>query len=265
MYDFPEIEGETDTVWEVLRGACMAAELPAPERLDRAEKPEVLWRAPGLVLAQTCGYPLVYELADQVALVGTPHYAAEGCVDALYSSAIIVASGDTARDLSALRGCVVAVNGLSSQSGCNALRAKLSPLAASRAFVSSVYLSGSHRASVCAVADGRARFAAIDAVSWAVLRRIEPAAARVRVLDWTDHAPALPLITSCAWGAARRERLSDEIAEVLVRSTRPALSFGGVAITGFSQTRMSDYRRIAQMRAMADRMPSWNDGELNKE
>ena len=51
------------------------------------------------------------------------------------------------------------------------------------------------------MASGEADLAAIDAVTWAHIRRFRPAVAKaLRVLTWTDPAPGLPFVASA--GAA---------------------------------------------------------------
>ncbi len=68
------------------------------------------------------------------------------------------------------------INGRDSQSGYSALRAIVAPYAGGGRMFSDVSVSGSHRASLRAVAEGRADVATIDAVCWAMAERHEPAA-----------------------------------------------------------------------------------------
>ncbi len=53
-----------------------------------------------------------------------------------------------------------------------------------------------HLESGRAVAEGRADIASLDAVSWRLMERFEPFSANLRVLDWTEPTPGLPLITA---------------------------------------------------------------------
>ncbi|MGI4748298.1 MAG: phosphate/phosphite/phosphonate ABC transporter substrate-binding protein, partial [Janthinobacterium lividum] len=114
-----------------------------------------------------------------------------------YRSAIIVHRDADAGSLSALRGRVCAINAVDSNSGMNLLRAMVAPLANGRAFFHDVVVTGSHAASIDAVRRGTADLAAIDCVTFALLRRHRPALTeRVRVLDWTIASPGLPLVTT---------------------------------------------------------------------
>lgn len=58
----------------------------APERLNRRMSRARLWRAPGLVFGQTCGFPLTHGYAASLELVATPCYAAAGCAGILRES-----------------------------------------------------------------------------------------------------------------------------------------------------------------------------------
>lgn len=188
MYDWPEVRPATDAFWACLRAALLARGIAAPARLTRGAAP---WRDPGLVLGQTCGLPYRQGLHAHVTLIGAPDYGLDGCPSGHYRSALVVRADDPRerpRDFARAR---YACNATASQSGHAALAEALGPLAPDRGL-----LTGAHRASVIAVADGRAEIAAIDAVSWRLARAWEPAAARLRVLGWTRPGPGLPMITA---------------------------------------------------------------------
>jgi ABC-type phosphate/phosphonate transport system substrate-binding protein len=193
MYDRPETRGATDRFWGLIRDRLRAAGVPAPDRLDRDSAYHAPWTAPDLLLAQTCGLPYRSRLHGQVTLVGTPDYALEGCPPGHYRSAL-VARAEDARDLAALAAGVLAINDAGSQSGWAAPAAH----AAARGLAfAAVTVTGAHAASARAVAEGRADLAALDAVTWRLIGRHDPAfAALLRVVEMTDPAPGLPLITA---------------------------------------------------------------------
>ena len=88
--------------------------------------------------------------------------------------------------------------------------------------------TGSHRASLCAVARSSADVAAIDAVCWALAADFEPeAVAELRVLTATPLRPALPLITAAARHdeevAAIRAALTEALASPDTEKARSAL------------------------------------------
>ena len=97
----------------------------------------------------------------------------------------------------AFRGNVAAINGPDSNSGMNLFRATIAPVADGRAFFGAVVTTGSHRASLEAVADGRADLAAIDCVSFALMKRQSAdLVERVAVVAESPLSPGLPFIMS---------------------------------------------------------------------
>ena len=79
MYDFPEISEANDALWRRIAADLRAKGVEAPAALERGRALSALWRDPGLILAQTCGYPYMTRLNDAVALAATPEYAFPGC------------------------------------------------------------------------------------------------------------------------------------------------------------------------------------------
>jgi ABC-type phosphate/phosphonate transport system substrate-binding protein len=192
-------------------GAVVAADpasLP-PEDLDR----ETLWRHPGLLLAQTCWGPMELGLAAEVEVVGQPSYdGIEGGQGIFYSSAIVMrrplplfgrddgpapSDGAPAIPLDLLRGRRFAFNSPDSMSGILALRRDLQAMGESlEALFPERIETGAHRASIVAVAEGRADVCAIDSRSWQLARRHEPKARELAVAGWTALRKGLPFITS---------------------------------------------------------------------
>lgn len=231
MYDWPERRAEVDAEWAGLRDRLRAWGIDAPERLARrnADLPPVpggirdetgtviapdpaslppdefdfftLWRHPALLLAQTCWGPMqATGLADHVRVVGQPDYSSyEGGEGEFYRSAMVARAEIPPSDL---RGKRFAFNERSSMSGYLALARDLvaaGALASEADFAtywSGMIATGSHRASVKAVAEGDADIAAVDCRTWAYCRRFEPAARLLTVTAWTAPRKGLPFITS---------------------------------------------------------------------
>ncbi len=130
MYDFPWLREATDAFWGLMRDGLREAGVDGvPDELERERPLREIWRDPNLLLAQTCGYPLVTELAGRVRLVATPIYDLPGCDGVLHRSFVVVRADDPARELADLRGRRCAVNGFDSNTGMNLLRAAIAPLA----------------------------------------------------------------------------------------------------------------------------------------
>lgn len=211
MYDLPEVRPATDAWWTSIAAHLRAAGIEdVPLALARDRPAHDLWRDPGLLLTQTCGYPLSHEYKDDLTAIAVPSYAAQGCRDGTYRSAFVVRSDDPVDTLRDLRGRRAAANGPDSQSGCNALRAAVAPLARSGRFFADVQWSGGHRLSLSAVREGRADVAAIDGVTLALIGAHAPAEMQgVRVLGWSAETPALPYATRRALPPAVVARIRD--------------------------------------------------------
>jgi ABC-type phosphate/phosphonate transport system substrate-binding protein len=96
--------------------------------------------------------------------------------------------------LDLLRGKRLAYNSPDSMSGILALTRDLEAMGESLAIFSKRIESGGHRASIRAVAEGRADVAAIDCRSWAMAQRFEPATRELAVVGWTARRKGLPYI-----------------------------------------------------------------------
>lgn len=110
-------------------------------------------------------------------VIGTPLYLCDFCTEGLYASPILVRKTDDRRSLSQFNGSSLAFNDTASQSGFNALKTLLveENLIDQRGttFFSDSVLTGSHRASMQAVANGIADMCAVDPVSWALAQRFD--------------------------------------------------------------------------------------------
>jgi ABC-type phosphate/phosphonate transport system substrate-binding protein len=253
MYALPGLEAATETWWAGLAAAFRGEGLEdVPEKLTWEADHAALWTAPDLFLSQTCGYPLTHALAGRVTLVASPVYDCPGCVGGQYRSEILVRDDDPATCLADLAGRRAAINAADSQSGCHALRHAVMHLAGGRRFFGSAVMSGSHRASMQAVAEGAADVCAVDCVTYHLLCRAQLAlTSRLRVLASSGEAPALPYITRRDVPADDLRRLQAGLAracdEPALAEARAALLLAGVVVKP-----LAAYDRILNMEAAAD-------------
>lgn len=234
MYDWPERRAEVDAEWAILRDRLRESGIDAPGRLTRrnGDLPAVpggirdaagrmiapdpatlppddldvatLWRHPQLLLAQTCWGPMeTTGLAAHVRVVGQPDYSAfEGGQGERYRSAIVMRTGEARRSLADARDLRFAFNEPHSMSGFLAVERDLRAARllnddnGMAAFFGRMIQTGSHRASVRAVAGDQADVAAIDCRTWAYCRRYETAASALAVIGWTAPRNGLPFITA---------------------------------------------------------------------
>lgn len=233
MYRDPLVIAEaTRALWAHLRDSLRAAGLAqVPDALDEEIAHDLAWLDPRLLLAQTCGYPLVTRLVEHVRVVATPVYDHPGCEGAFGGSFLIVHATSSAHGLTDLRGGVAAINDRTSNSGMNLLRHAIAPHAGGSAFLARVVETGSHRASLRAVAQGLADVAAIDCVTFGNLARHAPAELEgVRVLARTAPTPGLPLITRASASDAEVTALRRALDAVTCTPAAATLGLRGFAV-----------------------------------
>ena len=248
MYDFAPVRAATDAWW---RGIARALRLQGikdvPDTLTR-ERAERLWRHRELMFGQVCGFPLIRAHGAGPQLIATPCYDVPGCEGPDYSSVIVVHADSKASEMEDLRGQIAAINGTDSHSGCHILRAMVAPLASrgSRFFGRQI-ITGSHAGSLEAIEAREAHVAAIDAVTFSLIKRSMPEAlSSFRVLGRSPLAPAPPYITSKTASKDEIERMRDALVDALadpdLAACRDELMIRGAKLIGLEQ-----YNRIDEM------------------
>jgi hypothetical protein len=261
-------------------GSSSSVPPPAPDHLQWPSLLEDHWMlggSGGILLTQTCGLPLVTSMAASLKAVAMPCYrcdrvfirgllypfkhiptpsplfpcSAPGCHGWSYSSVIIAPSSSAIHSIDHIlrrhHDLVVAVNSLTSLSGCLALQATIAhPLCLAAfelppppsapppsSFFKRIDITGSHSASLERVAASSADVACIDCVTYALLLQQQPSISRqIRVIARTPSAPCLPYCTSITSSQATCDLLLQALqaaaADPCLQSVREALK-----ITGF--------------------------------
>lgn len=250
-YAMPETAPAQDALWAVTARHLRRAGIDAPERLAREVPVPGIFCDPDLLLAQCCGYDIVYGFAGSLRPLATPCYSAPGCEGANYRSFVLVRDDSRAVGLADLRGATVALNSFNSHSGTNALRALVAPLSLAGRFFATVRVTGAHRASLALLLAGDADVMAMDCVLHALLSMHRSAAlAGTRILATTPSAPAPPLVTAAAAGEARAARIRAALVAAMddpeATAAREALLLGRLAMLP-----PSGYGRIVDLEAEA--------------
>ena len=252
MYDMPWLHGANDALWAGIAARLRAAGMTdVPETLDRGRPLGEIWRDPGLLLAQTCGYPLMTQLHGDVIPIAAPVYGWPGCEAATHRSFIVVSAASRFAALADLRGRPAAINGWDSNSGMNLFRHAVAKLAGGGAFFSEIVVTGGHPASLEHVANGEADVAAVDCVTFALVWRHRPELVEgVRMIAETAASPVLPFVTragdSTGEIAALRDALTGAIADPANRESVEALGLRGVEpVTREDYTVVLDLERAA--------------------
>ncbi|PQV54779.1 phosphate/phosphite/phosphonate ABC transporter substrate-binding protein [Paraburkholderia sp. BL21I4N1] len=231
--------------WREWLTAVLLKVKPACRIVEPDEELHGFWRRPNLLISQTCGYPLMHGLHEQVQLIATPRFDAPGCEGADYSSVLVTRADAPFDTLAACRGARAAYNQDDSNSGMNVFRHAVAPLARGGAFFSAVVRTGSHLGSLRAVVENRADVAAIDCVTFAFVNDEIPELARqVRRIGVTAPSPGLPLIASNTVPPQTIEALRDALNDTLTTQPERAKR---LRLQGFSTLTLADYERIEQL------------------
>lgn len=213
MYDWPEVADPTDRLWALIRDAFRQSGIDAPDVLDRSLPPAETWLSPKLLLSQTCGLPLIADLSGKVKVLGS--FAYEGVEPAGSYHSVIITHASNNETSVCLEGKRVVINGDDSYSGYLALKCFVADNGSGESPFASMLVSGGHRASLCAVADGNADIAAIDCVSWHLAKQCEPVVKNLEVIAHTESRPGLPLITRGDASAQEVALMRDAIAKAV--------------------------------------------------
>ncbi|CAN5460978.1 hypothetical protein BH10ACT2_BH10ACT2_04220 [soil metagenome] len=229
MYPFLQVRSATNELWSAVHRNLGWG----PQQLEWTMLAPAVWHSADLLLAQCCGWPLVAELPDSIALVGTFDYAVPDSVNGSYRSVIVTGTDRSLVELRDDPTTVAAVNDHSSLSGWISLQHvwKGQP---------TDFETGAHIASVAAVADGRAQVACIDAVSWNLFEEYEPAAVvGLRVIGQGPRVPCLPIFVPAQFAdkvPELRAAFAAAVADPVLAGARRALR-----IRGFVPLDRADY------------------------
>jgi len=189
MYDRPEVAQANDAFWHSIRQAVGYG----PSDLTRDMGIWDIWQNPNLLLSQTCGYPFRARLHGQVTLIGTPDYGVPDCPAGYYNSVFIARANDPRHVLNDFHDASFAYNEPMSQSGW---AAPLSHMAAQNLTFARHVQSGGHVKSAQMVAENQTDIAAIDAVTWAMIKKYDGFASALKVVGRTPPTPGLPFIAA---------------------------------------------------------------------
>lgn len=189
MYDRPENAAAHDALWAGIRAQLA----DGPDQLDRATKFDDGWARTDLLVGQICNLPYRAVFRDRVTRIGAADYGLPDTPAGYYHSVFITRAEDAPRGLAPALLGRFAFNEALSQSGWGGPSATIAEQGLQ--FHTKVQ-TGSHHGSMMAVADGRADLAAIDANTWRMFERWEPAAQGLRVIGRSRLSPGMTFITA---------------------------------------------------------------------
>ncbi|MGA0542836.1 PhnD/SsuA/transferrin family substrate-binding protein [Neotabrizicola sp. VNH66] len=227
MYDFGPAQAANDRLWALVRDRLRARGMAAPEWLTRGEGAYWrAWQSPDLILSQTCGYPYRARLHGHVTLVAAPVLDLPETAPGMYHSVFVARADDPRDGLAAFQDAPFAWNEDLSQSGW---AAAANHVAALGLRLRPALRTGGHVLSARAVAGARADLAALDALSFALLRdQQDPAALALKVVARTADTPALPYIAGPGADAAAVFAALEEGIAALAPADRATLRLRGI-------------------------------------
>ena len=229
MYPFTQVRDATNRLWTAVRANLGWG----PDELEWGLLTPDVWHDPDLLVAQCCGWPLVAELPETIAVVGTFDYAVPDSMDGTYRSLIVTGTDRSLDELRNDPNTLAAVNDFCSLSGWISLQQVWggAPTAT---------VAGAHIESVRLVGAGRAQVACIDAVTFSLLAEFEPTAvAGLRVIGQGPRIPCLPIFVPGQFAAKvpeLRAAFAAAVAEPDLADARRALR-----IRGFLPRDLADY------------------------
>tara|TARA_B100000902_G_C27279509_1_gene900860 strand:+ start:332 stop:1057 length:726 start_codon:yes stop_codon:yes gene_type:complete len=226
MYARPELDDTIAQFWDLIRKNLYQKGISSPINLSQDAEDINSWLDPNLVLSQTCGMPYRNILHGKVQLVGTPIYDLPDCPPGHYFSVIVVRKDDPRSTLKEYSQAVLAYNMEISQSG---YAAPLNHAATQGIRFPNRVKSHGHVKSAEMVARGEADIAAIDAVTWMLIKRHEAFISNLRVLErTTPTTPVLPLITSLTLNADQIYNAVKQAIQDLSQDMRDAMLLKGI-------------------------------------
>jgi ABC-type phosphate/phosphonate transport system substrate-binding protein len=159
------------------------------------ESDQSLLKDPALFFGHTCGYPLMMRLRDQVTPFCVPVFDVSGAAGKFYSSHFIVGADSGIESVAQAEGKIAAMNNRDSNSGMNVFRHSVARCNHPGKFFSTVVQTGGHLHSLEAVAEGSADIAAIDCVSFQLIKDHLPELVKqVRSIGYSAQTCGLPFV-----------------------------------------------------------------------
>jgi ABC-type phosphate/phosphonate transport system substrate-binding protein len=239
-YDLHELRSATDALWLRIAENLRASGIKhVPKHLNRSLHYEDQWDSGNLLLGQACGYDVALAFADRLRVVSAPEFDLDGCEGATYRSFVVVREDNPVTSIQDLRGLRCVINTPTSHSGMNVLRALVAPLSEDGYFFKSVEISGAHERSLELLHHQKADVAAIDCITYGLLKRVRPQALEgIRVIHQTNTVAAPPFVTS--------QNTSEATIGALREAIKAALPLPELALISTTPIRLRDYAPIAQ-------------------
>lgn len=237
MYPFVELRHSYDRLWSAVARRVDWAPHPLDWQMPLREQ----WQHPDLVISQTCGWPLVTEIAESVQVVGAFSMTIPEASGAHYRTTLVAAAP---APVASFAGATAAINGCDSLSGWVSLVTAIH--GPGGRWSGGLVVTGAHLDSLAAVLSGGADIASIDSISLAHIRRFSPELVDgLVVVGHGPLVPSLPLITGAATTAAKVTELRTALASAVAAEP---LAAAQLLIDGFVPLTIDDYLPLLALR-----------------
>lgn len=189
MYDRPENRAAHNAFWTAFRDTLGYG----PATLERAIAYDATWAHPDLLLGQICNLPYRSAFKDRLVRIACGDHQLPDTPAGYYHSVFVVRAQDADRGLAPACLGRFAYNDALSQSGWGAPLARITEQGLQ---FHSTLQTGAHVESMRAIVENRADLAAIDAVTWDMLCKWDPAAKDLRVIGRTGLSPSMTFVTT---------------------------------------------------------------------
>ncbi len=234
-YDFNETSGLLDQFWTRFREKSEAKWANAlPKSLDRKTPHLNALMSKNLVMTQTCGYDIFARTPGPLKIIATPIYQTDGASSGRYSSFLVSRKASKINSLKAgMKFGRFVANDSRSFSGYHCVREQ-GPV--------QVKWSGGHLQSIEMINKDLADWAAIDVVTWELVKKHRPKTIRnLEIFGQTRQVLAPPLVTNVSTSAAELEKMRCALGRINEDPVgRQAL--GQLLITGFCRFTELEYQ-----------------------
>ncbi len=255
MYNFSEIEPALSTLWQgIATHLDREGVKDLPTELSHGKPLAELLSDKNLLLSQCCGYDVVSSYRGSLQPLAVPLFDVEECSAHEYSSLIVVHEDSLYDDVLQMRDTVAVANGPESHSGMSSLRHQVAAKHINGRFFSDVFYSGSHRDSLLAIRDKTADVAAIDSVTYKLLKMYRPYELKqTRVIGMTVHAPAPPYVTHVDRGSDTAERVLSALLQAFEDPNLAAVR-ADLLLKSIVSIDLKAYQKILDLENYAKRM-----------
>ncbi len=181
-----------DALWALIRENLRDQGVAAPDGLDHDIDHMDSWGRDDLVLGQICNLPLRQIFMDDVTMIGAADYELAGCPAGHYRSHFVVRRDCSAQAPSEMFDTRFVYNEPLSQSGYGAAQIWAEEHGSQFSLAAQ---TGSHRASIAAIANGTGDIAAIDAQTWRIECGENPDTDALKIIGHTAPSPGMTFIT----------------------------------------------------------------------